>query len=62
MLKQFFMLLHKVYDNYPSNFIFFLHKFPFYLCTVDLTEQAAGRGHITLFQAMVEKELCMLKW
>lgn len=55
MLKHFFMLLHKVYGNYSSNFIFFLHKFPSYLCIVDLTGQAAGKGQITFSRAMGEQ-------
>lgn len=57
------MLLHKVYANYSPNFCFFMHKFPSYLCRVDLTEQAAGKGQITLSWAKAKQaHLWMLKW
>lgn len=57
------MLLHKVYVNYSSNFSFFMHKFPSYLCRVDLTEQAVGKGQITLSWAKAKQaHLWMLKW
>lgn len=57
------MLLHKVHVNYSPNFSFFMHKFPSYLCRVDLTEQAAGKGQITLYWAKAKQEhLWVLKW